>query len=113
MLDAAAEREERERRFQAAMTANLMNCLIRERVTADDLLGVPRKPAVMRTPDEMGPGEREGFAARLLEAAQRKCGKSKRRTAADVRQKDASLRGAGGSDCGSKPAAGEASGTSV
>jgi hypothetical protein len=41
LLHAAARREERERKFQAQMTANVMNCWLKRAVTVEMLLGLP------------------------------------------------------------------------
>ena len=105
MLEAAAQREERQQRFEAAMTANLMHCWVRERITVDDLLGIPGKKTRARVPQQMGEQEREAYAARLAAAAQRKRGKSARRTAAQVRAED-EARDHGGRGAGSQPVAG-------
>ena len=45
LLEASARRDERARRFRAAMTANLMNCWVKRghQVHVDDLVGPPRK----------------------------------------------------------------------
>lgn len=58
MLDAAAEREARERRWQARMVANLCNIAgrpLKRAVTEDDVLGIapPRKRYRWRTAAEV------------------------------------------------------------
>ena len=40
MLEAAVKREERQQRFLAAMTANVMNCWLKRPITAERLLGM-------------------------------------------------------------------------
>lgn len=113
MLEASAQREERERRFQAAMTANLMNCLVRDRVTVEDLLGLPARPTAGKGPDQMSGQERENYAARLAATAgKKKRGKQARRTAAEVQAEDAA-RLARGCGAGSDAVAGEVSGRDV
>lgn len=43
LLEAAARRAERSRRFRAALTANLMNCWVKRghEISVDDLVGAP------------------------------------------------------------------------
>jgi hypothetical protein len=43
MIEAAVKREERQLRFLAVMTANLMNCWLKRAVTVEQLLGVPSR----------------------------------------------------------------------
>lgn len=113
MLEAAAQREERDRRFQAAMTANVMNCLIRDRVTVDELLGLPAKPVVSRRPDQMSDQERASYATRLAAVATKgKRGKQARRTAAQVHEEDAA-RDARRCSAGGEPVAEEVPGRDV
>ncbi len=93
MLEAAGNRELRERRFAAAMTANLMNCWRVKNspaVTVDLLLGIPkpgeqpsadagrRRMAWLSKPlDQMTPAQRKRLQKHLAEQREKRAAAAK------------------------------------
>lgn len=68
-MQGAAQRELREARFFAQMTANIMNASgnMRTPVTADDLLGLPKKRQRQRTSSykDLSPEARKDILAQI------------------------------------------------
>lgn len=74
-MEGALEREGRERRFQAAMTANLINTSgwVKRRVTADQLLGVPQE----RSSEQMSEAEKKRTLEKVFAEQLRRRGEQK------------------------------------
>jgi hypothetical protein len=88
LLEAGLRREQRNRRFAAGMTANLMNCLAKKRdrklFTADDLLGTgPKKKKAARGVAfaDADPEAKGRMLANLTERIEKKRGKQATSTA--------------------------------
>lgn len=73
MLEAAGNRETRDRRFAAAMVASQLNCWVKNRITVDDLLGIQKpeekkraRMAWLEKPlDQMSPSQRKRLQKHL------------------------------------------------
>jgi hypothetical protein len=76
MLDGAVSRQERQDRFHAVMTANLLNCWIKKPVSAERLLGIeePKRKGYASASS----AEREAMVQELLKRQARRAGKESR-----------------------------------